>query len=185
MVEAATEDYPEVQDLLKRFTTLKDANKDLTKAQMRDEGETERLRSEFSSYTKERRGKRNNTGKPSLEMRASAGGSEGPFPSPDRLAICCCFGLSLAQSAKGGLDMHNTAVVTMECLCLSAPRGHIIKPPSSSKVGLTDSIILRTCEKTSKIYSCVLPFGMAIFLEAPLCSLALRFCHFFTQEARH
>lgn len=54
MVEAATEDYPEVQDLLKRFTTLKDANKDLTEAQTHDEGETERLRSEFSSYTKER-----------------------------------------------------------------------------------------------------------------------------------
>lgn len=57
MVEAATEDYPEVQDLLKRFTTLKDANKDLTEAQTRDEGETERLRSDFSSYTKERREK--------------------------------------------------------------------------------------------------------------------------------
>lgn len=54
VVEAATEDYPEVQDLLKRFTTLKDANKNLTEAQTRDESETERLRSEFSSYTKER-----------------------------------------------------------------------------------------------------------------------------------
>eukprot|EP00904_Undaria_pinnatifida_P007856 jgi/Undpi1/41/HiC_scaffold_1.g00041.m1 len=54
VVEAATEDYPEVQDLLKRFTTLKDANKNLNEAQTRDEGETERLRSEFSSYTKER-----------------------------------------------------------------------------------------------------------------------------------
>lgn len=53
-MEAATEDYPEVQDLLKRFTTLKDANKNLNEAQTRDEGETERLRSEFSSYTKER-----------------------------------------------------------------------------------------------------------------------------------
>lgn len=55
VVEAATEDYPEVQDLLKRFTTLKDANRNLNEAQARDEGETERLRSEFSSYTKERR----------------------------------------------------------------------------------------------------------------------------------
>lgn len=54
VVEAATEDYPEVQDLLKRFTTLKEANKNLNEAQARDEGETERLRSGFSSYTKER-----------------------------------------------------------------------------------------------------------------------------------
>lgn len=54
VVEAATEDYPEVQDLLKRFTTLKDANKDLTEAQTHDEVETEKLRSELSSYTKER-----------------------------------------------------------------------------------------------------------------------------------
>lgn len=54
VVEAATEDYSEVQDLLKRFATLKDANKNLNEAQTRDEGETERLRSEFSSYTKER-----------------------------------------------------------------------------------------------------------------------------------
>lgn len=54
MVEAATEDYSEVQDLLKRFATLKDANKNLNEAQTRDEGETERLRSEFSNYTKER-----------------------------------------------------------------------------------------------------------------------------------
>ncbi|CAN0556158.1 unnamed protein product, partial [Ectocarpus sp. 12 AP-2014] len=54
VVEAATEDYSEVQDLLKRFATLKDANKNLNEAQARDEGETERLRSEFSNYTKER-----------------------------------------------------------------------------------------------------------------------------------
>lgn len=54
VVEAATEDYSEVQDLLKRFATLKDANKNLNEAQTRDEGETERLRSEFSNYTKER-----------------------------------------------------------------------------------------------------------------------------------
>ncbi|CAN0102040.1 unnamed protein product [Scytosiphon promiscuus] len=54
VVEAATEDYSEVQDLLKRFATLKDANRNLNEAQTRDEGETERLRSEFSSYTKER-----------------------------------------------------------------------------------------------------------------------------------
>lgn len=57
VVEAETEDYPEVQDLLRRFKTLKDANKDLTEAQAKGEEETERLRAEFSSYTKERQGK--------------------------------------------------------------------------------------------------------------------------------
>jgi hypothetical protein len=53
-VEAATEDYPEIHDLLNRFRTLKEANRDLTLAQIRDEGENEALRDEYGGYTKAR-----------------------------------------------------------------------------------------------------------------------------------
>ena len=56
-MEAAAEDYSEVQDILKRFATLKDANEELKHEQMHDETETERLRVMLSSYTKERQGK--------------------------------------------------------------------------------------------------------------------------------
>ncbi|CAM9653917.1 unnamed protein product, partial [Phaeothamnion confervicola] len=54
VAEAAAEDYPEVQDLLNRFRTLKDANRDLTAAQTSDEAAAERLREEFAAYSKER-----------------------------------------------------------------------------------------------------------------------------------
>jgi hypothetical protein len=54
VVEAATEDYPEIHDLLNRFRTLKEANRDLTLAQIRDEGENEALRDEYGGYTKAR-----------------------------------------------------------------------------------------------------------------------------------
>ncbi|CAM9761112.1 unnamed protein product, partial [Chrysoparadoxa australica] len=53
VVEAVPEDYPEVQDLLNRFKTLKDANRDLSRGQGLDEAENERLRNEYASYTKE------------------------------------------------------------------------------------------------------------------------------------
>lgn len=52
---ATAEDYPEVQGLLTRFETLKGVITDLKQAQLRDETEMERLRTEFNSYTKERR----------------------------------------------------------------------------------------------------------------------------------
>ena len=49
-----TEDYHEIQDLLNRYKTLKDANRDLTERQKEHEEENEDKRIAFASFTKER-----------------------------------------------------------------------------------------------------------------------------------
>lgn len=54
VVEAATDDYPEIHDLLNRYRTLKEANRDLVQAQERDDKETALLREEYATYTKAR-----------------------------------------------------------------------------------------------------------------------------------
>jgi hypothetical protein len=54
VVEAATDDYPEVHDLLSRFRTLRAAHADLTAAQARSEGAAGALREECAAYVKAR-----------------------------------------------------------------------------------------------------------------------------------
>jgi len=49
-----SEDFPEVQDLLNRYKTLRDANNDLTKRQVQHDIENENKRQQFSQFTKER-----------------------------------------------------------------------------------------------------------------------------------
>lgn len=51
--EAVPEDYPEIGDLLNRFKTLEDANKDLTSRQELHESQNETKRAELVNYTKE------------------------------------------------------------------------------------------------------------------------------------
>ena len=49
-----TEDFPEVQDLLNRYKTLRDANNDLNRRQVTHDVENENKRQEFSQFSKER-----------------------------------------------------------------------------------------------------------------------------------
>jgi len=51
--EAVPEDYPEISDLLNRYKTLRDANRDLNERQQLHESLNETKRSEFVNYTKE------------------------------------------------------------------------------------------------------------------------------------
>ena len=53
-VQGTSEDFPEVQDLLNRYKTLRDANNDLTKRQIHHDQENEAKRAEFSQFSKER-----------------------------------------------------------------------------------------------------------------------------------
>ncbi|OQR84135.1 hypothetical protein ACHHYP_13844 [Achlya hypogyna] len=52
--EAVPEDYPEITDLVNRYNTLKDANRDLSENQQLHERDNERKRLKFATFTKER-----------------------------------------------------------------------------------------------------------------------------------
>ncbi|KAH9111551.1 hypothetical protein LEN26_011056 [Aphanomyces euteiches] len=52
--EAVPEDYPEITDLVNRYNTLKDANRDLSENQKVHEKDNERKRQKFATFTKER-----------------------------------------------------------------------------------------------------------------------------------
>merc|ERR1711988_850715 len=54
VVDFVTEDYHEIQDLLNRYKTLKDANHDLADRQRENEQESENKRVSFKNFTKER-----------------------------------------------------------------------------------------------------------------------------------
>ncbi|RHY33320.1 hypothetical protein DYB32_001723, partial [Aphanomyces invadans] len=52
--ETVPEDYPEIIDLVNRYNTLKDANRDLSENQQLHERDNERKRVKFATFTKER-----------------------------------------------------------------------------------------------------------------------------------
>lgn len=52
--EAVPEDYPEIADLVNRYHTLKETNRDLSQNQLHHEEENEAKRLEFASFQKER-----------------------------------------------------------------------------------------------------------------------------------
>ncbi|KAF0698085.1 Aste57867_11271 [Aphanomyces stellatus] len=52
--ETVPEDYPEITDLVNRYNTLKDANRDLSENQKVHEKDNERKRLKFAMFTKER-----------------------------------------------------------------------------------------------------------------------------------
>ncbi|KAJ0408166.1 hypothetical protein ATCC90586_006476 [Pythium insidiosum] len=52
--ETVPEDYPEVADLVNRYRTLKETNRDLSQNQLHHEEENERKRVEFANFQKER-----------------------------------------------------------------------------------------------------------------------------------
>ncbi|KDO25851.1 hypothetical protein SPRG_08795 [Saprolegnia parasitica CBS 223.65] len=52
--ESVPEDYPEITDLVNRYNTLKDANRDLSENQALHERDNERKRIKFATFTKER-----------------------------------------------------------------------------------------------------------------------------------
>ncbi|RHY97999.1 hypothetical protein DYB37_008394 [Aphanomyces astaci] len=52
--ETVPEDYPEITDLVNRYNTLKDANRDLSENQRLHESDNERKRVKFATFTKER-----------------------------------------------------------------------------------------------------------------------------------
>jgi len=49
-----TEDFPEVQDLLNRYKTLRDANEDLNRRQLVHDKENESKRIKYAQFKKER-----------------------------------------------------------------------------------------------------------------------------------
>ncbi|GMH87965.1 hypothetical protein TrVE_jg12027 [Triparma verrucosa] len=53
-VQGTSEDFPEVQDLLNRYNTLRVANEDLNKRQTNHDVENEEKRQQFAQFTKER-----------------------------------------------------------------------------------------------------------------------------------
>ena len=77
VVEGGGDDYHEIQDLLNRYKTLKDANQDLADAQRKHEQDNEDKRLEFANFKKERQNEMLNQNNDIAKLQKILEGREG------------------------------------------------------------------------------------------------------------